>query len=312
MNAVKNYRASVCAALALCLLLSGCGAAVQVAQPSPTPELTATFTPVPMPTPTSAPTPTPPPTPEPSPTEEPTPTPEPSPTPTPTPSPTPVPTPTPAGPKAQRSGELIVPADWGVRIPERTGRAEESFFADACMIGNSFVQGFFMHSGMGSTVDCMYMVSATVYDALDEIDLRHLRNLRYSNVYIMLGLNELAYDAQDFAEHYGEIIDYVRHYQPRANIIVVSVAPIERWVDERPGSLFRIDQVTAFNNALMALCEEKGCWYLDAYSVWRDDEGYLDEFYAYHGDGLHMEPTGYMLWNEYMCTHYVDEGLLTE
>ena len=43
-----------------------------------------------------------------------------------------------------------------------------------------------------------------------------------------------------------------------------------------------------------------------------DGNGYLSSAYAYEGDGKHFEKSGYVAWANYMKTHYVDEGLLTE
>ena len=43
-----------------------------------------------------------------------------------------------------------------------------------------------------------------------------------------------------------------------------------------------------------------------------DEYGYLSSNYAYVVDGKHFEKSGYVAWANYMKTHYVDEGLLTE
>ncbi len=299
---MKKYRSALGLLLAL-LLLAGCtlpGAAPREETASPTPEPTAS--------PTSAPTPTPTPSPEPTPTPVPTPTPEPTPTPTPS------PTPTPAGPKAVKKGDLILPGAWGVTIPERARRADDSFFAKTCMVGNSLTGGFLLMSGLGDKVDCIYETGANVYNVLKSrtMDMRHMRRGAYTDVYIVLGLNELGMDNDSFAENYGGIIDYIRKLQPRANIILVSVTPMEKWVHEGWENYRTMDMVLTYNDVLRTLCAEKGCWYLDLYSVLVDDEGFLKEELAYHGDGLHLEANGYELWAEYMRTHYVDEALLTE
>ena len=43
-----------------------------------------------------------------------------------------------------------------------------------------------------------------------------------------------------------------------------------------------------------------------------DEYGFLSSDYAFAGDGKHFEKSGYVAWANYMKTHYVDEGLLTE
>ena len=282
-------------------LLVGCASGAPAAAPT-------TPTALPTATPTSAPTPTP------APPPEPTPTPVPSPTPEPTPTPTPSPTPTPAGPKAIRQDGLVLPADWGVAIPERATRADDSFFAHSCMIGNSLTGGFLLMSGLGGIVDCIYETGATVYNTLKSrtMDMRHLRRNAYSDVYLVLGLNELGNDSEEFARCYGEIVDYVREREPSANIILVSVTPMEKWVHESQWNYQTMDMVFTFNDVLQQLCAEKNCWYLDLCSVLLDEEGFLREEIAYHGDGMHFEANGYELWAEYMRTHYVDDALPEE
>ena len=106
--------------------------------------------------------------------------------------------------------------------------------------------------------------------------------------------------------------DYIRRYQKTANIIVISVTPVTKWVDEDPYEAQSMAGVDAFNEGLRQLCLEKECWYLDIASELSDEEGYLLELYAYRGDGKHMEANGYELWADTMRTHYVDEGLLSE
>lgn len=82
-----------------------------------------------------------------------------------TPKPTAEPTPTPSGAKAQRDGDLIVPADWGAIVPERTNAVYDSHFDRSCMIGNSLVDGFLMWSGV-TNMRCIYGTGAVVNNVL--------------------------------------------------------------------------------------------------------------------------------------------------
>ena len=268
------------------------------------PAATAAPLPTASPTPTSAPTPSPP-------APEITFTPEPTATPVPTPEPTPETTPEPAGQKARRSGGRIVPGEWGAEIPYRAAPADDSFFNSACMIGNSLVQGFQLWSGLHS-ITCVSSTGATVYSVPKEMRLEILWQNTFTDVYLVFGLNEMGMDVSAFIDNYARIIDYVRAYQPEANIIAVSVTPVMRWVDEAAGTPYKMASIRAYNDALRSLCDEKECWYLDLFSVLLDGEGYLSGFYGYNGDGKHFEPTGYMLWADYLRTHYIDDTLLTE
>ncbi len=298
----KTERSAAVFLAAALLILSGCVHRPAVSKTVP--EATETPSPLASPTPTSAPTP-PPPTPPVTFTPEPTATPEP------TPVPTPEPSPTPEGSKARRSGKRIVPGDWGEEIPLRNAPADDSFFNSACMIGNSLVQGFQLWSGLHN-IQCLAETGATVYSVVKEMDLRPVRNNRYSDVYVMLGLNEVGMETASFIENYAEVIDYIRAFQPNANIIVISVTPVMRWVDQQPYTYYTMDNINAFNDALRSMCAEKQCWFLDLSSALTDEEGYLSEVYAYKGDGKHLEANGYELWADYMRNHYVNETLLAE
>ena len=210
-----------------------------------------------------------------------------------------------------RSGSRIAPGDWGVDIPLRAVPAEDSFFDSSCMIGNSLIQGFQLWSGLHNAT-CIHETGANVYTVIREMDLRPIRNKHFTDIYLMLGLNEVGIDPAAFTDNYGEIIDYMRKYQPNANIIVISVTPVMRWVAQQPYSRYTMENIGRMNEALREMCAEKECWFLDISSPLMDGEGYLSEVYAYKGDGKHLEASGYKLWAWYMRTHYVDDSLLSE
>ena len=231
-----------------------------------------------------------------------------------TPKPTAEPTPTPSGTKAQRDGDLIVPADWGAIVPERTNAVYDSHFDRSCMIGNSLVEGFRMWSGV-TNMRCIYGTGAVVNNVLGTLDLSPLTLNDadyYHDIYLMFGLNEVGTDVNSFVQSYKTLIEYVREHQTKANIYVISVTPVTQKVDADPNEVQSMERINAFNSALKQLCADEKCWYLDIYSMLVDEYGYLSSNYAFAGDGKHFEKSGYVAWANYMKTHYVDEGLLTE
>ena len=231
-----------------------------------------------------------------------------------TPTPSPSPSPTPSGPKAKRSGNLVVPADWGPVIPERSRAVYDSFFDRSCMIGNSLVEGFLMYSGM-TNIRYIYRASITVSDAIGGLDLSPITLNEpgyYSNIYLMFGLNEIGMDVNVNIQGYKKLVDFIRQYQPDANIIIISVTPVIKRVDQDPNEVQSMERIDRLNATLREFCVDQNCWYLDIYSMLLDDEGYLSSEYAYMEDGKHFEKSGYVAWANYMKTHYVDDGLLTE
>ena len=231
-----------------------------------------------------------------------------------TPKPTAEPTPTPSGAKAKRDGDLIVPADWGAIVPERAEAVYDSHFDRSCMIGNSLVEGFFMWSGV-TNMKYIYGTGAVVNNVLGTLDLSPLTLNDadyYHDIYLMFGLNEVGTDVNSFVQSYKTLIEYVREHQTKANIYVISVTPVTQKVDADPNEVQSMERINAFNSALKQLCADEKCWYLDIYSMLVDEYGYLSSNYAYVVDGKHFEKSGYVAWANYMKTHYVDEGLLTE
>lgn len=231
-----------------------------------------------------------------------------------TPKPTAEPTPTPSGAKAKRDGDLIVPADWGAIVPERAEAVYDSHFDRSCMIGNSLVEGFFMWSGV-TNMRYIYGTGAVVNNVLGTLDLSPLTLNDpdyYQDIYLMFGLNEVGTDVNSFVQSYKTLLEYVREHQTKANIYVISVTPVTQEVDADPNEVQSMERINSFNSALKQLCADNNCWYLDIYSMLVDEYGYLSSDYAFAGDGKHFEKSGYVAWANYMKTHYVDEGLLTE
>lgn len=231
-----------------------------------------------------------------------------------TPKPTAEPTPTPSGAKAKRDGDLIVPADWGAIVPERAEAVYDSHFDRSCMIGNSLVEGFLMWSGV-TNMRYIYGTGAVVNNVLGTLDLSPLTLNDpdyYQDIYLMFGLNEVGTDVNSFVQSYKTLLEYVREHQTKANIYVISVTPVTQEVDADPNEVQSMERINSFNSALKQLCADNNCWYLDIYSMLVDEYGYLSRDYAFAGDGKHFEKSGYVAWANYMKTHYVDEGLLTE
>ena len=182
------------------------------------------------------------------------------------------------------------------------------------MIGNSLVEGFRMWSGV-TNMRCIYGTGAVVNNVLGTLDLSPLTLNDadyYHDIYLMFGLNEVGTDVNSFVQSYKTLIEYVREHQTNANIYVISVTPVTQKVDADPNEVQSMERINAFNSALKQLCADEKCWYLDIYSMLVDEYGYLSSNYAFAGDGKHFEKSGYVAWANYMKTHYVDEGLLTE
>jgi lysophospholipase L1-like esterase len=110
---------------------------------------------------------------------------------------------------------------------------------------------------------------------------------------IMLGTNGLSYiSTETMINHYGLFIDEIRDILPDSKIIVFTIPPVTKEHEEtKPENLALI---TAFNEGLATLADEKEVQLFDVYSMLADNDGYTKPEYA-EFDGLHLKGAAYTL-----------------
>ena len=108
---------------------------------------------------------------------------------------------------------------------------------------------------------------------------------------IMLGTNGLSYLSEDYmAEKMGEFIDALGQVCPKAKIVIVSIPPVtQEHEQEKPE---KIPNITAYNDHIQKVAEEKSVIFVDTFSLLLDTEGYLADDYA-ENDGLHFKAAAY-------------------
>lgn len=188
-------------------------------------------------------------------------------------------------------------------------RADDSFFADTAILGNSLVVGLSIYSNL-KTVDFYCGTSMSIYSAMYSKNVR-LKNgaygtqidamaqKQYGKVYIELGINEMGSSVSTNISRYRTLLDAIRAVQPNADIYVMAVTPTSR---AKIGTSFSRDRVVAFNNALYNLAAEWGCWYLDDFTPLADSGGYLPN--AHTWDGVHLYAWRYAAWEDIIRTWY--------
>jgi lysophospholipase L1-like esterase len=112
-------------------------------------------------------------------------------------------------------------------------------------------------------------------------------------VCIMLGTNGLSYiSVETMINHYTLFIDEIRELLPDCEIILFTIPPVTKeHEDSKPENLTLI---TSYNEAVIALAEEKEAEVFDVYSLLADDNGYTKPEYA-ESDGLHLKGAAYTL-----------------
>lgn len=177
-------------------------------------------------------------------------------------------------------------------------KANDDFFKNAAIVGNSLVEGLRMYSDL-STITYYSGTSMSVVSAMKD-EIPNLITKQYGRIYIELGINELGSNADTFKENYGKMLDTIRAAEPDAGIYILSILPVSQSKSDE--GQFTIDRVKDFNAKLYELCSEKECYYMDVFSALAGSDGYLpaDETW----DGVHLTPDTYAIWENYMRTHY--------
>lgn len=175
---------------------------------------------------------------------------------------------------------------------------DNEFFSDSAMLGNSLVQGMQLYSGL-TTVD-YYCKESIRVDNCDTYATA-LTQKQYGKIYIEFGINETYYDVASFVTAYGKLIDKLRAAEPDAEIYIMSLTPVTQ---SKAAQGFSISKIKEMNDSLLALAEEKECWYVDVFSALLDSAGYLSSAYAADWDGAHFSTNGYVAWADVLRTHY--------
>lgn len=204
-------------------------------------------------------------------------------------------------PQGARQGGLVEACDY----------ADPRWFDDALMIGHSMMVGFEAYGGLwtphycaltGASVDQMlsyreFPLPLGGNGTLEEV----LQQESYGKVYVMLGVNEITSGLEATRESYEELLALIWSAQPEAQIYVISVLPVTRSRDS--GGTITIERILAYNEMLLEMCEEDGCWYLDLYSYFADEEDFLPSEDS--TDGLHPVDALYPMMLDYLDTHWV-------
>lgn len=190
--------------------------------------------------------------------------------------------------------------------------ADDAAFDDTVFIGDSRTEGFHLYSGMENG-QYLYAVGATVASVADKatqsVDgkkipiLDALETLKFSKVYIMLGMNELGWPrASAYYTQYGKVIDRVREINPDAVIVLETLPPVSA-KQEGKHSYVNNSRIAEFNDQIRSLAEERCCQLLDVAPALTGADGCLPEDLS--ADGIHLTSKGYALWRTYLEEHPV-------
>lgn len=120
-------------------------------------------------------------------------------------------------------------------------------------------------------------------------------------VYLMLGVNELGYTgAQGGIDSLLKLVDTILAKTPDAMFYMQSVTPLSY---DR-GSL-NMEVVNEYNALLSELCRQRGWYFIDVASVFKNEKGYLIPEYCsdLNDMGIHFNNDACKIWADYLLTH---------
>jgi lysophospholipase L1-like esterase len=137
-------------------------------------------------------------------------------------------------------------------------------------------------------------ILGTVLDGLKQKD--------YKKIYILFGINEIANEADYFKDEYGILLDRIEAFNPDAMIYIMAVEPVSLYKSESGGS-YTMTRIKKFNEKLLELAGERGCYYIDLCEALGGEDGFLPA--SDTADGVHLKPSVYPKWLEYLRRHYI-------
>ncbi len=222
-------------------------------------------------------------------------------------------------PSIDASGNYI----FGTEVPVSPS-VGASYFSDACFIGHSLVVGMRNYFGL-TNADYFAVNGASAkyllnYDGF-ELTTTHtndegivvpdtgtlkqaISQKQYGKVYIMLGVNEIgsaSYHQQSFYSNMSSLIAAVQELQPNAKIYLISLTPVSQSCSESRDDVNR-DNIINFNKVIKQLCADKHAYYLNAFDLLANSNGYLSDD-ACATDGIHILAPQYKILKNYICSH---------
>ena len=212
----------------------------------------------------------------------------------------------------QNTGDAS-PYSFGTPVPE-SGSVEDSWFEDAVFLGDSRTEGLQLYSGI-TTGTFFWEWGMSVFKVDDTGHrkvvvngekmtlMEALSTGTWSKVYIMLGINDLGYQAQSYQKALGEVVDQVREIQGDAVIYLQTMPPVNESLAEANGIAYYInnENVKAFNEAIAQVAADKQVVLLDTASCLTDSQGQLPADMS--SDGVHFKKAGYETWLTYLKGH---------
>ena len=189
-----------------------------------------------------------------------------------------------------------------------------TYFDDALFVGDSITEGIKLYDVMsnatvlsytGINLDSIFTREVIpMEDGSKKTIIDASADYNPGKIYILMGVNSIQMAKEDFVNAYGRLVDTLQQQHPQAIVYVQSILPVTADYEKRSDAVTDNATIDEYNEALMAMAEERGVYYLNVAEIFKDETGALFSE-ASPTDGIHFGATWYRKWFDYLRTHAV-------
>lgn len=199
---------------------------------------------------------------------------------------------------------------------QETPAVDDTWFENTVFLGDSRTEGLQLYSGI-TTGTFFWEWGMSVFKIDSEKHrkvevngqkmtlMEALSSGTWDQVYIMIGINDLGYQASSYQEALEEMVDQVKAIQSDAVIYLQTMPPVNEALAKENNIAYYInnENVKAFNDAIVQVAQEKQVVLLDTASCLTDSQGQLPADMS--SDGVHFKKAGYQTWLDYLKCHTI-------
>lgn len=132
-------------------------------------------------------------------------------------------------------------------------------------------------------------------------------------VYIMLGMNNISFGLDNATNDMVTLMDRILEKSPDVTLIIQAVTPMTATSRIYSSSLNN-DKIDQYNEAMRQICQERGWYFLDVNTQFKDENNNLVRSYCSDADemGIHFSTAAAEIWVSYLKTHVPVPLLSTE
>ena len=141
-------------------------------------------------------------------------------------------------------------------------------------------------------------------ERLQRVVTRPVVSVMSKVVYVMLGMDNIAYGVERATKDYLTILNQIIEKNPGVQIVVQSVTPMADSSTSYSEKLNN-EQINAFNETMKAYCQDNRWYYVNVAEAFKDEKGFLKKEYCsdYGSMGMHLTYEGAKIWVQYLKTH---------